>query len=115
MAGLAYVGLRDPSASSGFVPCPFKAITGLDCPFCGSTRALHSLLNGDIGAALSHNVVTISAIAALAIFFVVQRLTKRQPLTISNSTWIVIGVGLLVFTVARNLPIAPFDWLNATA
>ncbi len=31
--------------------CLFKLITGYECPGCGSQRAFHSLLHGDIAAA----------------------------------------------------------------
>ncbi|EWM12951.1 DUF2752 domain-containing protein [Kutzneria sp. 744] len=29
------------------IPCWFHAMTGADCPFCGGSRALGSLLHGD--------------------------------------------------------------------
>ena len=35
--------------------CPIKLITGIDCPSCGGTRALHSLLHGHFLQALSYN------------------------------------------------------------
>ena len=45
----------DP-ANSYFAPkCPFKLLTGLDCPACGGQRALHSLLNGDLYASFLYN------------------------------------------------------------
>lgn len=115
VAGLAYIGINNPTGSSGFIPCPFKAITGLDCPFCGTTRALHDLLNGDIVSALSHNLVTISLLFIIGLTFLISRLRKRPAPRLSNATWIAIGVFLLAFTVARNLPISPFEWLDAKA
>lgn len=45
----------DP-VSTVFVPkCPFKLLTGLSCPSCGTQRALHALLHGDVIAALRFN------------------------------------------------------------
>jgi hypothetical protein len=32
--------------------CPFKTATGMDCPFCGMTRATIALGRGDVHAAL---------------------------------------------------------------
>ena len=32
--------------------CPFKSATGVDCPFCGMTRATIALGGGDVHAAL---------------------------------------------------------------
>src|SRR5262245_59462168 len=43
-----YVAIVDPNTqSSSFYPaCTFKQLTGLDCPGCGLTRAMHSLMTG---------------------------------------------------------------------
>lgn len=35
--------------------CIIHAITGLQCPGCGSQRALHAILGGDIAGAVSAN------------------------------------------------------------
>ena len=45
-----------PPVTSGFYPqCVFKQATGLDCPGCGTTRALHALLHGRVGEAFRFN------------------------------------------------------------
>ncbi len=33
---------------SHFLPCTYKHIFGIECPFCGSQRALVALLRGDV-------------------------------------------------------------------
>ena len=40
--------------------CPFKAVTGLDCPGCGGTRAAHQLFTGHLGAAADLNVLAVA-------------------------------------------------------
>lgn len=35
--------------------CPFKALTGIDCPACGMTRACISALKGDFATAVSYH------------------------------------------------------------
>ena len=46
----------DPNAAdSPFLPCLFQAFTGLYCPGCGTTRALHALVHGDIATAFAMN------------------------------------------------------------
>lgn len=47
----------DPMGPLGhFLPkCPVKTLTGWDCPGCGSTRALHSLIEGEPLQALRCN------------------------------------------------------------
>lgn len=49
--------LADASAGFGAGPivCPFRLITGLPCPFCGSTRAVGALLQLDIERSLALN------------------------------------------------------------
>jgi hypothetical protein len=35
--------------------CPFRLLTGRDCPLCGLTRATHALARGHVRAALALN------------------------------------------------------------
>ena len=39
------------------IPCPFHALTGLNCPGCGVSRMLLSLLRLDFAAAFRYNAV----------------------------------------------------------
>jgi hypothetical protein len=51
-----WVVYRFPPAGNRWYPgCAFHAITGLDCPGCGATRAMHQLLHGHIAAAFALN------------------------------------------------------------
>ena len=43
----------DPAGSVFWPKCPFHLLTGLECPGCGSQRAVHSLLNGDLLSAVA--------------------------------------------------------------
>lgn len=54
LIGVIYYVL-DPSEGMWLLKCPFRLITGLECPSCGSQRALHALLHGEFGAALRFN------------------------------------------------------------
>ncbi len=40
---------------SGVVPCAFARATHLPCPGCGSTRAVHALLHGDLAGVMRFN------------------------------------------------------------
>ena len=87
--------------------CPFHAATGLYCPLCGSLRGLGDLAHGHPAAALGSNlllVVTLPLLTWGAVSLAgVGEL--RGPWTVSTRTWVVLGVGALVYTVFRNLPI----------
>ena len=54
---LGYVGLVDPhNANSAYPHCPFKWLTGWNCPFCGGLRMTHDLLHGHLAASITDNV-----------------------------------------------------------
>jgi hypothetical protein len=60
------------SATIGWprVPCVFRGLTGLPCLTCGATRALASLLAGDVAAAIRLNPLASSAVLAYPAFSV---------------------------------------------
>lgn len=118
VAGLAYVGIVDPSRPNLLPGCAFNALTGLDCPGCGGTRAVHSLLRGDVVAAVNHNVLVVVTLVVAAVWLAWNRLAPRvggralRP-SLSRTGAIALFGGLATFWVVRNLPWAPFDWLGA--
>lgn len=120
-AGCAYLAIADPNQSSSWYPqCPFKALTGLDCPGCGVTRALRALVTGHPGRALDHNalfvVVAVVAVVWLAANAVRSR-RGRPPLRVRHAAaWsVAAGVALVAFWVLRNVRWGPFGWLAADA
>lgn len=101
--GLAYVGLVDPHRpGSLFPPCPFKMITGWDCPACGGLRMTHDVLHGDMAAAATDNVFLLVGIPLLLLWGV-WRLRVGRPLVTwwAGATVLSATVG---WTVVRNLP-----------
>lgn len=44
-----------PALTSLLRPCAFRALTGLPCPTCGTTRAALAVLRADLGAAWAVN------------------------------------------------------------
>lgn len=119
-AGCVYVAIVDPNSSSLYPQCPFKALTGYDCPGCGITRALHSSMHGNLLQAADHNLIAVLIAVVAVVWFAFRRLQRRRgrpaprfrltpPLTIA------LGVIVLAFWVLRNLPMQPFHWLNSAA
>lgn len=53
-AGVA-VYIFNPEETWWMPRCPFRALTGLDCPSCGSTRAMHCFLHGRVADGLRYN------------------------------------------------------------
>jgi hypothetical protein len=54
----------DPAVTRWFPSCPLYALTGWLCPFCGSLRALHALLHGNVAAAAAFNPLTTAVVGA---------------------------------------------------
>jgi len=103
----------DPSSSRWFPPCPFHALTGLDCPGCGSTRALHALLHGHVGAAINFNLLTLPGLAMVALGFGQQHSERLRKWWLPLNRPKVILVVVLAFWLLRNLPFEPFLWLSS--
>jgi hypothetical protein len=109
LAGLALLTLYffNPQ-QHGFYPfCMFYRTTGLLCPGCGSLRALHELLHGQLFSALRLNPLLVASIP-LAVILAWRRFGKRSaPPVISGvpplGIWICLGL-LIVFGIIRNLP-----------
>src|SRR5690348_11375722 len=63
LGGCAYLATHDPYDPSEPMPqCPFKALTGLDCPLCGGLRMVRSLLTGQWSDALHANALLLVAV-----------------------------------------------------
>jgi hypothetical protein len=91
-----------PTKFSFYPQCPFHALTGLNCPGCGSLRALHALLHGNFRQAMVFNPLTICLLPALG-FFAVRPI--RESELRENRIWLwLLAVGVVAFTILRNLP-----------
>lgn len=101
---LLVLRLRDPHLPGAWGTCPVLALTGNNCPGCGSLRALHDLSGGDIVAALSSNallvVLALPLLLVAAVLWVRGREQPTYPLWAYGSALAI----MLAFVVARNLP-----------
>nr|WP_228122358.1 DUF2752 domain-containing protein [Saccharothrix syringae] len=62
VAGCGVLLFVDPNRPGSLLPpCPLYALTGIQCPACGSTRMVHALLHGDLAAAWHFNAVMLVA------------------------------------------------------
>lgn len=110
IAGLGYVYYNfSPAEDSFFLKCPFKMMTGLECPGCGSQRAVHELLHLNIGKAFQYNPLMVSAIPYLALGFlfniegVKTRFPKTRKFFFGTRTIYLILLIILIFFIFRNL------------
>lgn len=115
-AGVVLVA--DPTSEGGLPlpPCPIKLLTGFDCPGCGATRMLYSLLHGDVSAALHYNALVVIFIPFFLWTWTAWmrgRWSGRRPPTWEQWRWspMVAVVAIAAWSVLRNIPFAPFDAL----
>lgn len=100
---LGYVALVDPhNANSLYPQCPFKWLTGWNCPFCGGLRMTHDLLHGHLAAAVNDNVFLLVGIPMLAGWLLVGR--GRGKPALSTAAWLTMVLAVIAWTVLRNLP-----------
>lgn len=115
-AAVAALFFFNPTVSRWLPPCPTHRLTGLYCPGCGATRALHALLHGQLGAAARLNAAVLVALPFIA-FGLARRGARAAGLPLAPPAPLPRAVGVLVLAavvlwgVARNLPFAPFSAL----
>ncbi|MGB0135246.1 DUF2752 domain-containing protein [Dokdonella sp.] len=103
--------LLDPFAAGSILPsCPFHALTGLFCPGCGTTRALHAVLHGSFLLAFSMNPLAVIALALMPILIWNTFNPGRMCMAPLSDARIWLPL-VLAFFVLRNLPWEPFVYL----
>jgi hypothetical protein len=101
--GLAYVGLSDPHRPGFLFPgCPFKMLTGWNCPACGGLRMTHDLLHGDVGAAVVDNAFLLVGLPLLTVWLLVR--WRRGQRLMPVPAMVTIFVAAIAWTVVRNWP-----------
>lgn len=107
----------NPVQDSYFISCPIKLTTGYYCPGCGSQRAIHQLLHGNINQAIHLNSLMIISLPILfyglgiAIWNYVFGSQLRAKL-FYNNLFVFGYFGLaILYWVVRNLPYYPFNLL----
>ena len=116
LAGLALLRIYDPATSGIFPPCPLRYLTGFYCPGCGSLRAIHQLLLGNVRTAWALNPLTVVFLPFVAYGLASEALVKFRgrglPQPFLRAVWIqVLGALIIGFGIARNLPVHPFNLL----
>ena len=106
IAAIAVYKFFDPMESSIFPKCVFYSVTGLKCPGCGTQRALHAMLTGDLAAAWHYNAFWVVMLPVLALLLGAEGLRKRAPrlYVAVNSKWVVAAVlvAVVAWWIARN-------------
>ncbi len=113
--GLATITIfvLEPGKSRFLPGCPFRGLTGFTCPGCGTTRALHQLLHGNVLAAFQLNPLLILSLPFLlyALLRYTNTLLRGRPVNRNSLAakyiWALFGI-VLFFWIFRNTPVYPF-------
>lgn len=119
LAAAMMLDFFDPATSGVFPPCPLRYFTGWYCPGCGSLRALHQLLHGNLSAAWALNPLTILLLPFLAYgiasYALFEIRGQHLPRLFLPAVWIrALCAVIILFGIARNIPFHPFDLLGPT-
>ena len=109
VAALATIASVDPHQPGHYPVCPFLWTTGFYCPGCGTLRAIHDGLHGDLTGALARNPLAVVAAPLLVFAWVcwgLRTLGYDAPHPTRLPVAWVWGLLALVLTywVARNVP-----------
>jgi len=113
--GAAYLFVFEPGRTGIFPTCPFRTLTGWNCPGCGTTRGLHQLLHGHVVAAFELNPLMFFLLPVLGYFLIAYTrfaLTGHPMPQINFSPkygWIATAL-ILCFWVFRNTSVYPFPF-----
>lgn len=102
--------LFNPAETGVFPRCPFLMLTGYECPGCGSQRAIHALLHGDIIRAWDYNPLLVIAVPYIILGFIAELSfrrshlirTVRDRLYSGRAVWIVLTV-IIIYWIGRNV------------
>lgn len=118
VAVAAAIRWADPATPGGVIPpCASKTFLHVVCPGCGSTRAIQSLVDLDLGAALAYNALAVVLLVMLGVALVQwtrarisgQWRPRWYQLRYAPATMLAVVV---VWTVVRNIPVAPLSALR---
>lgn len=116
LAALLYLRLFNPAGSGLYPPCPFRYLTGLNCPGCGTLRALHQLLHGHPLVALDLNPLLIFGLPIMLYVFLSYALVAARGRGLPRVfiptalIWVIFWV-IIAYWVLRNIPVYPFTIL----
>ena len=100
----------NPTLSKFFPKCPFYSLLGLKCPGCGTQRAIHAMLNGDLAGAAHYNALLLVALPLIGLYLLADVLKKRWP-GLNNALNHPVSIGILLVTVVAWLVLRNiFGW-----
>ncbi len=99
----------NPLQSRFFPKCVFHAVTGYECPGCGTQRAIHSLLHGQLLNAIKYNLLFVVSLPYLFIGAVLDlanpennKLARFKEKFYNSNVLIAIAIIIIFYWFFRN-------------
>jgi len=113
---LALYTFWNPVELAVFPKCPFYAATGIYCPGCGSQRAVHQMLNGNIVEGIRYNyLIALLAVVLLyeAFMYIMNVFLRKDFPNLLHKSKVTHGILVIVllFWLLRNINVFPFTEL----
>lgn len=112
---LVYFYQYNPSENKGiFLRCPSNFLFGINCPGCGSQRALHHLLHLNLIEALRFNALFVFGFIGMLFIGIRYLFGYKKTIPFKLNKYVFIGLFILVilYGILRNVPIYPFTLLS---
>lgn len=106
----------NPSETNMFPKCPVYTATGIYCPGCGSQRAAHKILNGNIIEGIRHNyMIVLLAMVLLyqGFIYVMNDMLGKNITNLLHKSKVTLSILIIVilFWILRNINLFPFTEL----
>ena len=96
---------RSSGFSTGPSLCMFRNLTGLPCPFCGTTRSVGNILIGNFNVAMHMNPLGYLSLAFLLVLFISPLTIKRSSAYVAKKWWSITQRNQ-IFTIIALLSVA---------
>jgi hypothetical protein len=113
-AGYLWIGYNyNKSKEEGVIVCPFRRVTGVPCPSCGTTEAIVMAAKGNVLGALTINPLVSVASIMITLFplWVLFDLTFRKSSYLRFYLWIESKLRVKLFAIlAVSIVLAVWAW-----
>jgi hypothetical protein len=111
ISGIIYLYFNNPEeAKHTLLSCPLNSFTGLQCPGCGSQRAIHQLLHLNLKAAWAFNPLLICGLPYILLAFFMDFRKPKGRFWINVKKYFFGSIAMYIllalvslFTIFRNL------------
>ena len=107
---LVWLYFRYDPAQHLFPKCPFLMLTGFKCPGCGSQRAVHQLLHGDITGAAQANILFVLLLPYVLLGLVLEYTAWGRQQFATRRRWYGYRATLLALVIVIGYWVARNVW-----